>query len=742
MYVLYGSQTGNAEMIAQDYHEQLKGVGIPSHCAALNTVKKVPLQDKASAVLICCSTTGNGDAPENAENFWRSIKLRSAPKDTFDGIPYAVLGLGDTNYDKFCHMGKAIDKRFDELGGQRFLKLYCADEGTGNMEETIELWKNDCLKGLQKVLLDAKTETKGASNDGDGSSTVFTGMGEDEQIDESKQTAGSIEPEKKSILPAGVLTVSEIASKLGYSNDLIISAPSADQLPRSKSVDWQIEFIADVISDLIVDGSDSINGTVDEEWSVHHPYHAKVRQASWLTSNQPEEVPSTQSIVPTDSKVAWGDSKRVVHLELSLGDSGISYIPGDSVGFNCPNPQKLVDFVVKRLNEGDVGDIKANQLRLDSKIKTEKYGVITLSELLTYKLDLCSIPKKASIATLAASCTDTNEANTMKWMCSKASEGKALWQHYIEEQRMGVAEILHHFPSCKPSLNSLAAILNPASPRYYSIASSPLLNPTSIVVAFSLVRYTCGMIDTGNNTIVSTIDRSGICTSYLEDCLQYWLGASEQKHTSSDVSIPMFHKPATLGFQLPGSVDVPLILIGPGTGVAPFIGFLDHRAQLERSRTGMTNTACTGCWRGGFEIEDAKGENSKLEEYIKSVDPGPIMLFFGCRNEDDYIYRQVLEKRKEEGILTDLEVAFSRMGPEKVYVSHKIQERGSEVNKLLMEDGGYLYICGDGNNMAKDVQKCIVQIIVDHNQDMTVEKAEDFIADLKLRRRFVLDIWS
>ena len=90
VYVLYGSQTGNAEMIAQDYHEQLKGVGIPSHCAALNTVKKVPLQDKASAVLICCSTTGNGDAPENAENFWRSIKLRSAPKDTFDGIPYAV----------------------------------------------------------------------------------------------------------------------------------------------------------------------------------------------------------------------------------------------------------------------------------------------------------------------------------------------------------------------------------------------------------------------------------------------------------------------------------------------------------------------------------------------------------------------------------------------------------------------------------------------------------------------------
>ena len=334
----------------------------------------------------------------------------------------------------------------------------------------------------------------------------------------------------------------------------------------------------------------------------------------------------------------------------------------------------------------------------------------------------------------------------MRWLSSKATEGKLLWQHYIEEQRMGVAELLYHFPSCKPSLNTLAAVLNPASPRYYSIASSPLLNETSVVVAFSLVRYTCGMIARDSNAIVSKIDRKGICTSYLEDILQYWLGATtaaEQKLASSpDVYIPMFHKPATLGFQLPGSVDVPLILIGPGTGVAPFIGFLDHRSQLERSRVGMTNTACTGCWRGGFEIEDAKGEDTKLEDFMKRVDPGPIMLFFGCRNEDDYLYREVLEKRKEEGTLTSLDVAFSRKGSEKIYVTHKIRERGSEVNKSLMEDGGYLYICGDGNNMAKDVQKCLVQVLVDHNEGMTIEKSEEIIADLKLRRRLVLDIWS
>ena len=97
-----------------------------------------------------CSTTGNGDSPENSDAFWRWIKSRSLPKNQFEGLPYAVLGLGDTNYDKFCFMGKSIDKRMAELGARRIVDLHCADEPT-NLEEVVEAWKTNVVEAVQQL---------------------------------------------------------------------------------------------------------------------------------------------------------------------------------------------------------------------------------------------------------------------------------------------------------------------------------------------------------------------------------------------------------------------------------------------------------------------------------------------------------------------------------------------------------------------------------------------------------------
>ena len=164
--VAYGSQTGNAESIAQDFCETLKENDFNAKVMTLNATKSVNIQEEVSVLVIgtmsrlcfvsvlkntcpVCSTTGNGDPPENADSFWRTVKKRTT-KDTFLGVSYCVLALGDTNYDKFCHMGKSIDKRCAELGGVRVADLVCADEAT-NLEEQVTLWQNQTLSTLQRL---------------------------------------------------------------------------------------------------------------------------------------------------------------------------------------------------------------------------------------------------------------------------------------------------------------------------------------------------------------------------------------------------------------------------------------------------------------------------------------------------------------------------------------------------------------------------------------------------------------
>lgn len=196
------------------------------------------------------------------------------------------------------------------------------------------------------------------------------------------------------------------------------------------------------------------------------------------------------------------------------------------------------------------------------------------------RIDLVGVPRKTHVLALAEFCSDKNEEVAIQWLCSKGDIGKQLWGQFIDAQRVGLGEFLGLFPSCKPTLSALLACAGTMPPRFYSIASSPLISKDSATVAFSCVRYTCGLSSPEGSVDKATVlKRSGLCTSYLETlCTAHFEGKSAPEDT-----VRLFLK-SSVTFKLPGSISPPLILIGPGTGVAPFMGFLQHRAMIEKEK--------------------------------------------------------------------------------------------------------------------------------------------------------------
>lgn len=279
------------------------------------------------------------------------------------------------------------------------------------------------------------------------------------------------------------------------------------------------------------------------------------------------------------------------------------------------------------------------------------------------------------------------------------------------------------------------------SPRFYSIASSQLAHTKSVVFAFSVVRYTCALENPSIESPRKVLRRFGVCTSYLEKLLAPFLVHDSTTVKPTELAqVKIFHKP-NVNFRLPGTPSTPLIFVGPGTGVAPFVGFLEHIEQcgVERARSG--DDISTGVWRGGFEVDNLPCECGYVGQYVNASQRGAVYLFFGCRYPSDYLFRNFLEEKENDGTLTCLDVAMSRVGPEKIYVTHKIEERGSEICDLLVNKGANLYICGDGNDMAKSVNESLKKIFMKHG-NLDEKQTIDFINDLKHRRRYLLDIWS
>jgi len=350
-----------------------------------------------------------------------------------------------------------------------------------------------------------------------------------------------------------------------------------------------------------------------------------------------------------------GSAKETIHLEFNLEGSGLTYEAGDALAVIPHNAQDVVDAI-----------LGATQLDGSSTV-TLKDGECSLGDALTRKLDATAI----SLPVLKRYNEIAQDDKLAALITNKEALKEYTWGREI-------IDVLTDFPAKSITADQLAGTMRKLPPRLYSIASSPKAHPGEVHLTVGVVRY-----DSNGR------ERKGVCSTYLADRIK--------EGNAIDVFVT-----ANKHFKVPANPDAPLIMVGPGTGIAPFRAFIE-----ERQATG------------------AKGKN---------------WLIFGDQHYlTDFLYQTEWQNYLEDGVLTKLDVAFSRDQAEKVYVQDRMRENGNELYTWL-EEGASFCVCGDASRMAHDVDQALHDIIAQEG-NMSEAAAADYVKQLKADKRYVRDVY-
>ncbi|XP_044754786.1 NADPH--cytochrome P450 reductase isoform X2 [Coccinella septempunctata] len=383
--------------------------------------------------------------------------------------------------------------------------------------------------------------------------------------------------------------------------------------------------------------------------------------------------------------------RSCMHIEFDIEGSKMRYEAGDHLAVYPVNNTELVE----KLGELTGKDLNTVFCLIntdeDSSKKHPFPSPCSYRTALTHYLDITSHPRTHVLKELIEYCSDPEDKEKLKLLSSISTEGKALYQKWVIDDCRNIVHILEDIPSCKPALDHLCELLPRLQPRYYSISSSPKLYPDSVHITAVVVEYET---PTGRTN-------KGVATT--------WLKQKIPKEGEEPYIVPIFIRKSQ--FRLPSKTQTPIIMIGPGTGFAPFRGFIQERNVAKES---------------GKPVGDT-------------------ILYFGCRKKsEDFIYQEELEMYEKSGLLK-MHLAFSRDQPEKIYVSHLLEKNADELWNVIKEDnnksGGNLYICGDAKSMANDVRNIILRIIQEKG-GMTEQQASTFLKKMETQKRLSSDVWS
>ncbi len=353
-----------------------------------------------------------------------------------------------------------------------------------------------------------------------------------------------------------------------------------------------------------------------------------------------------------------GSDKETLHLELCLAGSGLEYRPGDSLAVIPANSPQVVGQVLEagEFDAGETVELKGG--------KTKPLG-----EALATDLNITGITKNVLKKYNAS-------AQSEKIETLLNPENKAALDDYLRGRE--VIDMLTDFPVPGLAASDFCGTLRKLLPRLYSIASSPKAHPGEVHLTVAVLRYHS-----------HGRDREGVCSTYTAD------------RVNEGGTMPVFLH-YDKNFKLPEDGDTPIIMVGPGTGIAPFRAFVEERAAI-----GAT---------------------------------GKSWLFFGDQHQTtDYLYGDEWERYVGDGKLSRIDLAFSRDQEHKVYVQHRMLEHAAEMYSWL-NDGAVFYVCGDASRMAKDVHEALITI-AEKEGGKSREDAEAWVKQLHTDKRYLKDVY-
>eukprot|EP00762_Andalucia_godoyi_P002025 ANDGO_02587.mRNA.1 Putative methionine synthase reductase len=706
VFFLYGSANGTAQSISHMLYTEALTRGIASKYKVLNDVVSENLLDQISIAVIVCSTTGDGDAPDNAAKFFRHLKQISRKNDPslpdsrpFQSWKYALLALGDTNYDKFCNAGKTLDQLLLQIGAKKFKTRGEADDAVG-LDQVVDPWCKSLWPALSEAIAATPSFTRtdsGAVND----SRQLARTDAEGREAEGKEQAGRGEMVAQSVDQKTVL------------------ASGHEWLTRCADTDFVWLNLADARQLTSPDA-------VRQVWDMRLSFP----DASSLESNGDDRAKYDR---------LW--SRLAV---------------GDALAIRVPNRGNDVDATLRICDcAGDV--VVRHSEKLPPYVQTPCFA----EDCLTYMVSLDVVTP--SLLRYLAECTDIQSTKTRLETLASA-EGLEEFQCEIVEKKLTVAETIRTLcPSCKPTLEGLLPHLSRFKPRYYSLANDPFASllehsssHTSVDDCFAdgvrtktdsssstedlhsclsalLLNVPNATFSRASVEVVFSVAESreseersfrGLATSYFESQISSLCGSALRSAIRVACSVVPSHE-----FRLPclvGASAPPMILVAAGTGIAPFRAFL-------RRRQGMVHA-----WR------------RKLDSQLVL---SPWWLFFGCRQiEKDHLVRSEIPTWLSSGCLSRSSCAFSQdpqiqsMRNGGKYIQDHLWEHRVEIRKWLLEHNAWMMVCGDAQGMVRDVHETLVQCLTSTDpssaEPWTELRAREFLEMLKSEKRYQRESWA